>query len=110
MTRFLGYLLFFGGFWFISQNIVFSSRVSFFTWQGLSAGGSVILLIEGLAGFFFGEENTRFPSLWAVAASLVLFLVSGTVYIRPTSFAEVFIGLVTIFVGASLIQGRKINS
>jgi len=109
MARFFGYILFLGGFWFISQNVVFSSRVSFFTWQGISAGGSVVLLVGGLIGFFFGAENMRLPSMAAVAGSLVLILLSGTLYIQPTSLAEVFIGFVAIAAGGSLIQGRKIN-
>jgi hypothetical protein len=48
MIRLIGLGLFFFGFWFIGQNIIFTSQISFFTFRGIAAGGSIILLIGGI--------------------------------------------------------------
>jgi hypothetical protein len=109
MRRIFGLILFFGGFWFIGQNIVFSSRISFFSWQGLAAGGSVALMVCGIVGFFFGSTSLRLASVAAIAASIIIIFLSGTVFIQPTSLAEVFLGLGAMGAGAALINNMNIN-
>lgn len=109
MGRIAGIILFVFGFWFIGQNIIISSSFSLFSWQGVSAGGAVILMAIGVIGAFTGNEEYLPGYIGSIIASIILVYVTGTIVIYPTSFAEVFIGTALMGVGLRLIQNINTN-
>ncbi len=109
LTRLIGLAIFFFGFWFLGQNIIFTSQISFFTFRGIAAGGSVILLVAGISTYLFGSGNNRNAGLLMLFLSIVLIFMSGVVIITPTSLAEVFVGLVAMIFGGRMITSGRYN-
>ena len=103
MIRLAGLGLFFFGFWFLGQNIIFSSRISFFTFRGIAAGGSIILLIAGISTYLFGSGSSRNAGLVMLLLAVVLIFMSGIVIITPTSLAEVGVGIAAMIFGGRMV-------
>ncbi len=107
MIRLIGLGLFFFGFWFIGQNIIFTSQISFFTFRGIAAGGSIILLIGGISTYLFGSGSSRNAGLLMLFLSAVLIFMSGVIIINPTSLAEIFIGIAAMIFGGRMITSGR---
>jgi hypothetical protein len=107
MIRLIGLGLFFFGFWFIGQNIIFTSQISFFTFRGIAAGGSIILLVGGISTYLFGSGSSRNAGLVMLLLASVLIFMSGVVIITPTSLAEVFIGIAAMIFGGRMITSGR---
>ena len=107
LIKLIGSGLFFFGFWFIGQNIIFTSQISFFTFRGVAAGGSIILLVGGIFAYVFGGRDYKNAGLVMLVLAVILIFMSGVVIITPTSLAEVFIGIAAmIFGGRMMTSGR----
>jgi hypothetical protein len=107
MVRLAGLGLFFFGFWFLGQNIIFSSQISLFTFRGLAAGGSLVLLIGGISTFLFGSPQSRNAGFIMLLLSVVLIFMGGIITITPTSLAEVFIGIAAMIFGGRMITSGR---
>jgi hypothetical protein len=107
LIRFIGLGLFFFGFWFLGQNIIFSSQISFFTFRGIAAGGSIILLIAGISTYLFGSGSSRNAGLVMLLLAVVLIFMSGIVIITPTSLAEVGVGIAAMIFGGRMITSGR---
>ncbi|MBE9031597.1 hypothetical protein IQ266_17835 [filamentous cyanobacterium LEGE 11480] len=105
--KLLGKLLGFGlmllGIYWLGQNIVFTTRYSYW-WQMPMAGGAVLLLLGGLWVLFEAQDSDRNFAWILIGGAIALTFASGGVMIRPTSLWNFLLGFSAMFGGFKLLK------
>lgn len=111
--RFLGKLvglaLVLAGIYFLGQNILFTTRISPYWWQDLSASGSVLAILAGIVTALYGDRSIRNAGWLLIALGILLVFVSGRVILQPTSLWTFFLSFVSLMAGFQLITTGRLR-
>jgi len=100
----IGVALILIGIYFLGQNIVFTTKVSPYWWRDLSATGSVVLTLAGLATLTFFPRETGKAGWVMILLGIALVFVSGRVLLLPTSLWTFFVAFASTLIGLNLLR------
>ncbi len=109
LKKLLGVALILAGFYFLSQNIYFTTRISYLWWRDISAAGSVITLLGSLLFLIFGGQEVRQFGWVLLIIAIVLIFISGSVLLKPTSLWTFAVSLAAMISGWSLIRFGRLG-
>ena len=111
MVRLIFFLLGIGliilGIYFLGNNIIFTTNAYPYWWRGIAADGSILFLTGGVIGLFFLPKEINFLGWGGIIIGIILVFMSSRVILNPTSLWKLFISLVAIVEGYTLLsKGR----
>jgi hypothetical protein len=109
LLKLLGLALVIVGVYFLGQNIIFTTQLSPYWWQDISAAASVLCLVGGLVGLIFFAEQTQGWAWILVLAGIVFVFISGKVLLRPTSLWYFFASFALLISGLKLITTGRLD-
>ncbi|MGL5805407.1 MAG: hypothetical protein ACRC2R_04140 [Xenococcaceae cyanobacterium] len=108
-TKIIGLTLLLIGIYFLGQNIFFTTYISSYWWQDISAAASAIALMLGTILLIFFSRSTGNLGWKLIIFGTVLVVVSGKVFLKPTSLWYFFISFAAMMTGFQLIRTGRIN-
>lgn len=106
MRQFLGLLLLLAGFYFLGQNIIFSTASYPYFWRSIPAIGSVLLVASGIASLILFPRQAGSLGWILLILGVVLVFLSGGVLLKPTSLWSFTVAFGALLVGYRLLTER----
>ena len=85
LLKLIGFGLLLLGFYFLGQNVIFTTQTSVYWWREIPAAGSVLAVMSGVFVLLFGRSSTKQMGWLLVGLGMILAFLSGGIILRPTS-------------------------
>ncbi len=109
MSKIIGIALICAGIYFLGQNIIFTTRISPYWWQDISAAGAVIAISLGILMVLFGASDIKAIGWFIFGAGIVMVFASGGVVLKPTSMIDFALGVAAFAGGIRLYTGESLS-
>lgn len=107
MLRILGLLCILAGFYFIGQNIIFTTSRSPSFWMDVAANGAALVTLLGILTIIFGGSDTRSLGYGLLGVGALLIFLSGRVFLRPTSLFHFTAGFLAMAAGWYMFSSNQ---
>ncbi len=108
LLRLIGLGLVLWGIYVLGENIFFTTQVSPYFWRGVAADGSVLALTVGALMLVFLPTDAKSWGLLPIILAIVLIIASGQAVLQPTSLWQLFLSLLALTAGYSLLTTGRI--
>ncbi len=108
LLRLIGLGLVLWGIYVLGENIFFTTQVSPYFWRGVAADGSVLALTVGVLMLVFLPTDAKSWGLLPIILAIVLIIASGQAVLQPTSLWQLFLSLLALISGYSLLTSGRI--
>jgi hypothetical protein len=109
MKQFLGLILLLAGFYFLGQNIMFSTYYSPWFWRNLPALGSALSIIAGVISLVCFPRQTGNLGWIFLMIGVVLVFLSGGIFLKPTSLWNFMVGFTSLACGYQLMSRGRLR-
>lgn len=93
------------GFYFLSKNIIFTTKYLYFFWEDASATSAVLCIAGGTAAIIFLSEKIAKFGWILIFIGIVCVFVNARIFIRPTSLWTFFVGFAAMLAGFKIMTG-----
>ncbi|MCS7030531.1 MAG: hypothetical protein NZL92_03220 [Gloeomargarita sp. SKYG116] len=108
LFRLIGLALVLYGLYVLGENIFITTRPSPFIWRGVAADGAVLALVVGVLMLVFLPRDAKSWGLIPIVAAIVLIVASGYAVLEPTTLWQLFVSLLAITAGYSLLTTGRL--
>jgi hypothetical protein len=109
ITKLTGIALMLLSFYFLGQNIMFTSSIGRYWWIDISAAGAVITLFLGVLSLVFGGRELKALGWLLLFIAALLIFVSAGVILKPTSLWDFFLAVASMVCGWSLFRFGRLG-
>lgn len=109
MGRLIGLGLLVIGFYFMGQNIYFTTNVHPYWWRGISADASVLFLTGGVVSLFFLPRREKFLGWALMGIGVLLIFFSSHAVLNPTSLWQFCLSFGCFVSGFQLFTTGRLN-
>lgn len=109
LLKLIGLALLLAGFYFLGQNIYFTTNVYPYWWRGVAADGSILFLTAGILMLFVLPRQDKTLGLIALGIGIVLIFLSSRAILNPTSLWQFCLSMVCFVGGYQLLTTGRLN-
>jgi len=106
--KLIGLALVLIGIYFLGQNIIFTTKISPYWYQDISAGSSVIAILLGIMSLVFLDRESGVIGWFLIGLGIALVFVSGRVILKPTSLWYLFVSFSSLTAGLQIMRGGRL--
>lgn len=108
LLRLIGLGLTLWGIYILGENIFFTTQTSPYFWRGIAADASILTLTMGVLMLVLLPRNSKTWGLLPVVLAIVLVIASGRAVLQPTSLWQLFLSLLSLTAGYTLLTTGRI--
>jgi|YNPBryBLVA2012_1023415.scaffolds.fasta_scaffold02173_3 general stress protein CsbA len=108
LLRLIGLGLTLWGIYILGKNIFFTTQASPYFWRGIAADGSVLALTAGVLMLVLLPRDAKSWGLLPIILAIVLIIASGQAVLQPTSLWQLFLSLLALTAGYTLLTTGRI--
>jgi hypothetical protein len=109
IVKLAGIALMLLSFYFLGQNIIFTSSIGRYWWIDMSAAGAVITLFLGVLSLVFGGRDLKNLGWGLLFVAILLVFVSAGVFLKPTSLWDFFLAVMSMVCGWNLFRTGRLG-
>jgi len=108
LLRLVGLALTLWGIYVLGENIFFTTQAYPYFWRGIAADGSVLALTVGVLMLVLLPSDAKSWGLLPIIAAIVLIIASGQAVLQPTSLWQLFLSLLALTAGYTLLTTGRL--
>ena len=109
MGRLIGLCLLIAGFYFMGQNIYFTTNVHPYWWRGIAADASVLFLTGGVISLFFLPRRDKMLAWILMGIGTLLIFFGSRAVLNPTSLWQFCLSFACFVSGYQLLSTGRLN-
>ncbi len=109
LLKLLGLALLLLGFYFLGQNIYFTTNVHPYWWRGIAADASVLFLTGGIVALFMFPRREKSFGWIVLSIGVLLVFFSSRAVLNPTSLWQFCLSLASFVGGYQLLRTGRIG-